>query len=137
MIANDCLQVQGRCLSGRELAELQVLIDEPPPWSRHGVAKVLCQGWDWRTPAGRGKTYAARSLLLKLAQRHELRLPPVRVAMRRSAWGWGRPELRRACPPLPPLREGSLRGWQPWEWPLGRHGSQERERALANLRHYY
>jgi hypothetical protein len=137
MIANDCIQVQGRRLSGRELAELQVLIDEHPQWSRHGVAKELCQRWDWRMPVGRLKTFAARSLLLKLAQRHELRLPPVRAAMRRSAWGLGRPELRRACPPFPPLLEGSLRRLQPLEWQLGGHGSKERERALAYLRHYH
>jgi hypothetical protein len=137
MIANDCIQVQGRHLSGRELAELQVLIDEHPQWSRHGVAKELCQRWDWRTPAGRLKTFAARSLLLKLAQRQQLRLPPVRAAMRRSLWGLGRPELQRACPPLPPLLEAPLSSVQPLEWQLGRHGSKERERALAYLRHYH
>jgi len=90
MIANNWIRVQGRCLSRSEVAGLQVLIDEHPQWSRHGVAKALCQRWAWRTPAGRLKTFAARSLLLKLAQRHELRLPPVREAMRRCAWGLGR-----------------------------------------------
>ena len=84
MITNDCIRVQGRCLSRSELAELQVLIDEHPHWSRHSVAKDLCARWDWRTPAGRLKTFAARSLLLKLEQRQALRLPPVRQAMRRS-----------------------------------------------------
>jgi hypothetical protein len=72
MIANDCIRAQGRSLSLSELVELQVLIDEHPHWSRHGVAKELCQRWDWRTPAGQLKTFAARSLLLKLAQRYEL-----------------------------------------------------------------
>jgi hypothetical protein len=137
MIANDCIRVQGRRLSGRELTELQVLIDEHPGWSRHGVAKELCQRWDWRTAGGRLKTFAARSLLLKLAQRHELRLPPVRAAMRRSAWGLGRPEPRRAAPSLPPLLEASLSSLQPLEWQLGGHGSQERARALVYLRHYH
>src|ERR1035441_2131734 len=60
MITNVCIRVQGRCLSRSELAELQVLIDEHPHWSRHGVAKDLCARWDWRTPAGRLKTVAAR-----------------------------------------------------------------------------
>jgi hypothetical protein len=137
MIANDCIRVQGRRLSGRELAELQVLLDEHPQWSRHGVAKELCQRWDWRTPAGRLKTFAARSLLVKLAQRHGLRLPPLRAAMRRCAWGLGRSELRRACPLLPTLLEGSLKSLEPLEWQMGRPGSQERERALAYLRHYH
>lgn len=137
MITNDGIRVQGRCLSRRELAELQVLIDEHPHWSRHGVAKALCQRWDWRTPAGRLKTFAARSLLLKLAQRQELRLPPVRQAMRRSPWGLGRPELRLASAPLPPLLEASLGSLQPLQWQLGGHGSQERERALAYLQHHH
>jgi hypothetical protein len=137
MIATDCIHVQGRCLSARELVELQVLIDEHPHWSRHGVAKALCQRWDWRTPGGELKTFAARSLLLKLAQRQQLCLPPVREAMRRSPWGLGRPELRRAAPPLPRLLEATLSSLQPLEWQLGRHGSKERERALAYLRHYH
>src|ERR1039458_5945903 len=101
MIANDCIQVQGRRLSGRELAELQVLIEEHPQWSRHGVAKELCQRWDWRTPAGRLKTFAARSLLLKLAQRHELRLPPVRAASRSSS------HTREGSPGCTPPAPGS------------------------------
>ena len=67
MIANDCIHVQGRRLSARELVELQVLIDEHPQWSRHGVAKELCQRWDWRTPAGGLKTFAARSLLRQVS----------------------------------------------------------------------
>ncbi len=137
MIANDVIHVQGRYLSARELVELQVLIDEHAHWSRHGVAKALCQRWDWRTPGGELKTFAARSLLLKLAQRQQLRLPPVRAAMRRSPWGLGRPELRRAAPPLPPLLEAPLSSLQPLEWQLGRHGSKEREQALAYLRHYH
>ena len=52
--------------------------------------------------SGRLKTFAARSLLLKLAQRQELRLPPVREAMRRSPWGLGRPELRLGVPAASP-----------------------------------
>lgn len=121
----------------RELVELQVLIAEHPQWSRHGVAKALCQRWDWRTPAGRLKTFAARSLLLKLAQRQQLRLPPVREAMRRAPWGLGQPEPKRASVPLAPLLEASLSRLQPLEWQLGRHGSKERERALVYLRHYH
>ena len=101
------------------------------------MAKELCARWGWRTPAGRLKTFAARSLLLKLAQKQELRLPPVRQAMRRSPWGLGRPELRLASAPLPPLLEASLGSLQPLQWQLGGHGSQARERALAYLRHHH
>jgi hypothetical protein len=137
MIANDYLRVQGRSLTWIELVELQVLIDKHPHWSRHGVAKELCQRWDWRTAAGGLKTFAARSFLLKLEQRHGLRLPPVRAAYRRTAWGLGRPEARPSVPPVPPLLEASLESLQPLEWQMGLHGSMERERALAYLRQYH
>jgi hypothetical protein len=137
MITNDCIRVQGRCLSRSELAELQVLINERPHWSRHGVAKDLCARGDWRTLAGRLKTFAARSLLLKLVQRQELRIPPVCQARRRSPWGLGRPELRLASAPLPPLLEASLGSLQPLQRQLGGRGSKERERALAYLRHHH
>lgn len=137
MNTGNWIRVQGRNVSASERVELQVLIDEHPDWSRHGVAKELCVRWDWRTPMGRLKTFAARSLLLKLAQRYELRLPPVREAYRRSPWGLGLPERRREAPPLPPLVEGNLSGLEPLQWQMGRHGSSQRERALAYLRHYH
>jgi hypothetical protein len=137
MITNECIRVQGRRLSRSELGELQVLIDEHPDWSRHGVAKELCQRWEWRTPAGRLKTFAARSLLLKLAQRYELRLPPVREAYRRVPWGLGSAEGRPAAPPVAGLLAASLGSLQPLEWQLGGHGSRERARALAYLRQYH
>jgi len=119
------------------LAALQDLIDEHPDWSRHGVAKELCERWDWRTPAGRLKTFAARSLLLTLARRQGLRLPSVREANRRSPWGWRRPEGTQAIPPLPPVLEASLESLQPLRWQLGPYGSMARERALAYLRGYH
>ena len=137
MIENDCLRVQGRCLSGSELSELQVLIDQHPRWSRHRVAKELCQRWDWRTPAGQLKTFAARSLLLKLAQSHELRLPPLREAYRRCPWGLGQPHMRQAAPPPASPMAGSLASLQPLAWQMGWHGSVERARALAYLRQYH
>ena len=66
MIANDCLRVQGRCLSGSELIELQFLIDEHPQWSRHRVAKEWCQRWDWRTPAGQLKDLRGAQLVAQI-----------------------------------------------------------------------
>src|SRR5688500_12764943 len=137
MIANDCLRVQGRSLCWSELVELQLLIDEHPQWSRHRVAKELCQRWDWRTPTGQLKTFAARSLLLKLGQRHELRLPAVREAYRRCPWGLRPPQMRLAAPSPPTAIEGSLASLQPLAWQMGWRGSVERERALAYLRQYH
>jgi hypothetical protein len=87
MISNNLIRAQGRTLSVDELVAIQILIDVHPDWSRHRVAKELCQRWEWRTALGQLKTFAARSLLLTLAQRHQLRLPPVRQECRRFPWG--------------------------------------------------
>jgi len=137
MLSNHLIRVPGRSLSAAELVELQNLIDEHPDWSRHRVAQELCQRWDWRTPLGQLKTFAARSLLLKLAQGYELRLPPVREAFRRHPWGLRPPPEQPAAPPcLSPL-EASLESLRPLQWHLGLRGSLERERALAYLREYH
>lgn len=139
MTSKSLIGVQGRTLSGAELAGIQVLIDEHPEWSRHRVAKELCQQWKWRTPVGQLKTFAARSLLLKLAQRHQLRLPPIRVECRRVPWGLGRLEGRTpGARPAAELIESSLASLQPLQWQVASHGSAEREHALACLReHHY
>jgi len=68
------------------------------------------------------KTFAARSLLLKLAQRHELRLPPVRAAMRPLGVGIGSAGTAAGSPVASPAAEASLSSLQPLEWQLGGHG---------------
>ena len=137
MHSHDLIRAQGRRLSAAELVELQELIDAHPKWSRYRVAHELCQRWEWRTALGRLKTFAARSLLLTLAEGYGLRLPPVRTAFRRHPWGLRPPPTPPAAGPgLPPI-QGSLESLQPLRWHLGRRGSPERERALAYLRAYH
>ena len=137
---NEFIRAQGRSLSVGELAELQVLIDEHPDWSRHRVAKELCHRWGWRSPLGQLKTFAARSMLLTLAQRHGLRLPSVRAAYRRRC-PWGVSEsvgsARQTLAPGSRSIAADLASLQPLEWQIARHGSSERERALAYLRQYH
>ena len=136
--ANDIIRVQGRSLTRAELLELQNRIDRHSDWSRHRIARELCERWAWRTTLGRLKTVAARSLLLTLEARHGLRLPPVRVAFRRAPWG-----LRPAAPPAPdpaPPPEPivtALGRLRPLQWRLAGHGAPERARALAHLRTYH
>jgi len=132
---NEVIRVQGRALCLREVSQIQELVEQHPPWSRHRLAKELCLRWDWRTPLGELKTFAARSLLLKLEQRQLLRLPCVRVEMRRRPWG-----LRRDSPrPLAAATavEGSLEQVGPLRWQLCPYGAPCRERALGYLRHYH
>jgi hypothetical protein len=127
--------VQGRALPLSELSALQQLIDEHPQWSRHRLAQELCQQWNWRTPLGQLKTFAARSLLLKLAQRHQLRLPRLQVEKRRRPWGLvtgpGLP-----CPPPEPVKE-PLAQLAPVGWQLCPYGTEGRQRALGYLRGYH
>ena len=137
MHSNDFIHAQGRSLSAAELVELQDLIDEHPKWSRFRVAQELCQRWAWRTALGQLKTFAARSLLLTLAQDYELRLPPVRTAFRRHPWGLRPPPHPPGAGPALSLIQASLESLQPLRWHLGWRGSPERERALAYLRAYH
>src|SRR6266404_6281253 len=127
MNLNQVIRVQGRALFLSEVSGIQQLIDQHPQWSRHRVAKTLCARWSWRTPLGQLKTFAARSLLLKLAQRQALRLPPLREACRRSPWGLSAAGGRVAAPPPPAVGlETRLATLQPLAWRLAGHGAPER-----------
>jgi len=141
LTTNGILRVQGRPVSSAELLSLQQRIDAHPEWSRHRVAKDLCERWQWRTALGQLKTFAARSLLLTLAKNHGLRLPEVQAAFRRQPWGTGLGLAAVPPPVAPPPPEpiqGDLADLQPLSWHLAGHGSPERARALACLReHHY
>jgi hypothetical protein len=136
MCLNKLIRIQGRDLDAAELVGVQSLVDEHPDWSRWRIAKELCQQWDWRTPRGQLKSFAARSLLIKLAERHGLRLPPRREAYCRIPWGV-RPPQRLVARPLAERIEGSLASIQPLSWQLALPQSRERERGLAYLREYH
>jgi hypothetical protein len=77
---------QGRLISAAELGWLRDWIDDHRQWSRHQLAVGLCRQWQWSSPAGRLKNYAARSFLMKLERRGFISLPPVRETMRRQSW---------------------------------------------------
>ena len=46
-----------------------------PDWNRTRLSRELCRRWNWRNEAGRLKDMAARTLLLKLERRGQIRLP--------------------------------------------------------------
>jgi len=89
--------LQGRRIQPGEVAWLRGWIDEHPDWSRKRVAQELCRSWGWVDGRGRLKDFAARSLLLKLEGRGQVRLPALRV------------HCRRARPAAP--------AWEAWEEP--------------------
>jgi hypothetical protein len=70
------IRLQGRTLSGDDLAAVRALIAEHPDWHRTALSRHLCQLWNWRNGAGRLKDMAARTLLLKLHARGWIALPP-------------------------------------------------------------
>lgn len=77
------LTVQGRRMERGELAWLRSWIDQNPEWSRKQIARELCRRWDWVDGRGRLKDFAARSLLLKLEARGQVKLPALRTQFRR------------------------------------------------------
>ena len=68
--------LQGRKLSGDDLALVRALIAQHPDWHRTALSLHLCELWNWRNGAGRLKDMAARTLLLKLQARGLIELPP-------------------------------------------------------------
>jgi hypothetical protein len=72
--------IQGRSIGPVQLSEVRALLQAHPHWSRYQLSRQLATLWNWRNPVGQLKDMAARTLLLKLAQRGWIRLPPCRWA---------------------------------------------------------
>lgn len=131
------LRIQGLDLSGDDLAWMQTWIDAHPEWSRFRLRHELCLHWKWRNAAGQLKTFAARSLLVKLEQQGRLRLPPIRLSLRR-AQPWSR-RTRALDHPLaePSPIVGSLAGLRPIELRALPAGSDAERRAEAQLARFH
>jgi hypothetical protein len=74
------LVIQGRTLRPEEVARIRDWLQAHPDSNRTRLSQELCGAWNWRNRAGRLKDMAARSLLLKLEARGQIRLPPRRTA---------------------------------------------------------
>jgi len=125
---------QGRKLSTDDLDWLKTLIKDHPTWTRHGLCKEICHYWQWRTATGQLKTFAARSLLLKLEQRDLVKLPLLRTSMIR-------PERKPAAglktvPDKHPITT-SLAKLQPLKIVVPQKGSQENQRFEYYLLHHH
>lgn len=127
---------QGRTVSGGDLGWLRSVLLAHPDWSRKRLAQELCRRWQWRTPQGRLKDFAARSLLLKLESRGLLRLPPLREQYRTRRW---EPALPANSPGVAPaaIAQG-LAQLQPLRWLVAVTGSWAETRLHEHLRsHHY
>ena len=130
------IRVQGRTLTGDDLAWLQALIEQHPDWHRTALSLRVCEVWNWRNGAGRLKDMAARTLLLKLQARGFITLPPPRK--RTARLGAPAPPLG---PPAGPLRTpapiaGGLESVQPVHLELA-HTPALRRRVRQLLAHYH
>jgi Druantia protein DruA len=72
---SETLTIQGRPLSPQGLEELRQWVGANPHWSRWRLSRELATRWQWRNAAGQLKDMAARTLLVKLAQRGLIELP--------------------------------------------------------------
>jgi hypothetical protein len=123
--------LQGRTLSGDDLATVRTLIAQHPDWHRTALSRHLCELWNWRNGAGRVKDMAARTLLLKLRARGWIALPPPQS------------RTRRPCAQAPPAFQPELLSWSPvpihsplaWLQPVSLAPAQTtgRRRRVAHL----
>lgn len=68
--------IQGRRLRPADIRLVEHWLATEPNWNRTRLSRELCRRWNWRNEAGRLKDMAARTLLLKLERRGQIRLPP-------------------------------------------------------------
>lgn len=80
---SESFTCQGRVVQSTDIQWLQSWIDDNPSWSRYRIACELCKRWNWSTPTGQLKDFAARSFLVKLMSRNLITLPPVRTEKQR------------------------------------------------------
>ena len=106
--------VQGRRLSGEDLAVIVRLIEGHPQAHRRRLSQMLCELWEWKNQRGQYKDRAARTLMRKLAAEGLITLPPPRRPATHARRGETSP---LPVPELPP-REVALSFLQPlrWEW---------------------
>lgn len=123
---------QGRLINDDELIWLRSWIDTHSDWSRFHLATELCKLWNWTTPTGQLKDFAARTFLRKLLERGLITLPPIRTNKRtKKGFAVSVPSASAALPP-PPHIETSLVDLLPLSFTIAPNGSDEEGR----LHHY-
>lgn len=116
---------QNRVVQPSDIKWLQSWIIDHPSWSRYRLACELCKLWDWTSPTGQLKDFAARSFLLKLATRGLITLPPVRESKQRAR-GYARPiPASFVAPPQPSAVTSSLAELTPLSLNIPASGSFE------------
>jgi len=86
------MTIQGRQTNEEEIRFVRKLIRENPELHRTAISKELAKIWDWRDCSGRLKDMACRTFLLKLHNRGDIVLPPLRRAA---------PKRKKSLPEIP------------------------------------
>lgn len=129
---------QGRHVSDDDLIWLRSWIENHPDWSRFRLAKELCNLWNWSTPTGQLKDFAARTFLRKLFERGLITLPPIRTDKQRKNGFATPPTNIAAILPLASTIETSLATLLPLSFIVPRGGSDEEQRFHHYLAcHHY
>jgi len=68
--------IRGRQLGPNELETIRGVSERYWSQGRSAISRALCEHWDWRQANGRLKDRACRVMLLELAARGEIELPP-------------------------------------------------------------
>lgn len=67
--------IQGRSIRCSDVNLIRSLLRQNPSWSRRRLSQDLCRRWQWHNCKGQIKDMACRSLLVKLEDMGEIRLP--------------------------------------------------------------
>lgn len=70
------LRYRNRAIGAADIAFIRDLIQANPGLGRTPLSRLICEQWNWRSPAGALKEYACRDLLLRLEEWGHLKLPP-------------------------------------------------------------
>ena len=97
---SESLTIQGRPLSAQGLQELRQWVGDNAHWSRWRLSRELATRWDWRNAAGQLKDMAARTLLVKLAQRGLIQLPVRRQVPTNRMCSGAQPPLVEPTEPI-------------------------------------
>jgi len=68
--------IRKRTIAASDIPLIQSTINEHWGMGRTHISRILCQRWNWVQPSGRPKDMACRELLLTLARKGYVTLPP-------------------------------------------------------------
>lgn len=78
------LVIQGRVVTAKDVIFIRSLINNNPSWNRTRLSKELCVIWEWHNDKGDLKDMSCRTLLRKLEQKGEIRLPVSQLSIPNS-----------------------------------------------------